>query len=45
MEKEVIVNIPDNINISIGIPGRKGDDGKKVIKAIHSVMKILLRIN
>lgn len=29
MEKEVIVNIPDNINISIGIPGRKGDDGKK----------------
>ena len=29
MEKEVIVNIPDNIIISIGIPGRKGDDGKK----------------
>lgn len=29
MEKEVIVNIPNRINIDIGIPGRKGDDGKK----------------
>lgn len=45
MENEVIINIPNKINIDIGIPGRKGDDGKKVIKAIHSVMKILLRIN
>lgn len=29
MDKEVIVNIPDNININIGIPGLKGDDGLK----------------
>nr|DAS59909.1 MAG TPA: collagen triple helix repeat protein [Caudoviricetes sp.] len=27
MEKEVIVNIPNRINIDIGIPGRKGDTG------------------
>lgn len=27
MEKEVIVNIPNRINIDIGIPGRKGDKG------------------
>lgn len=29
MEKEVIVNIPNRINIDIGIPGRKGDKGDK----------------
>ena len=29
MNKEIIVKIPDNINVNIGIPGRKGNDGNK----------------
>lgn len=37
MEKEVIVNIPNKINVNIGIPGRKGDKGDKGDPGIFNV--------
>lgn len=29
MPRETIINIPENININVGIPGQKGNDGSK----------------